>query len=158
MGKILKIALPPLLALGIGFAVGFFLGKVGNNELEAEISKVEKNAAAARSAEAAKLDACRKRLDKSRSGRALLKGREHLLRALLELDRRNFGLASQHLGSARQKIKRGGKGFKEQLAADVKAILERLTKAQTLTMQLKPTARDEIAKSLADLERLPGIR
>ena len=148
MSKVLKLVLPPLLTLLIGLGAGFFSGKAGVAELRSELVTQKKIAAEDKNRLTTEASRCVKRLEMARNKRRTLKVQEQLLRALLEMDRRNYGLASQHLGSAKKVL--------EKIPAPARitpTLVERLSAAQTLTMQLKPAAKEEINKILADLEK-----
>lgn len=148
MGKILKIILPPLFALVVGLGAGFFFGQAGKAELRSELVTQKKIAAEDKTRLTSQATRCAKRLELAKGKHRRLKASEQLLRALLEMDRRNYGLASQHLGSAKKVIEK-----LPESSQGKPTLVERLSAAQTLTMQLKPTAKEEITKILADLAR-----
>ncbi len=158
MGTVLKIVIAVVISLALGGGAGFIIGKAGEDELRAEITKQKKNAEALKTAHATRLEAAQNGLAACKGGRSTLLAREHLLRSLLEMDRRNYGLASQHLGSARKQLGEAKQGAKPELAKELARLLEQLAGTQTLVMQLKPKAKTEISKVLQSLEGLPGAR
>lgn len=159
MGNILKIVIAGVVGLGVGLGAGYLLGRTGQGALKAEITRLGKSGAAAGAAHTAKMEQCKRRLNKAKAGRSLLKGQEYLLRALLELDSRNFGLASQHLGSASEQLKKASKSSQRpKITASLDALQPRLAKVQTEVMKLKPGSRAEITKILTELGRFPGNR
>jgi len=144
MGKILKIVLPVLIAMAVGFGAGFFLGKTGESKLRAELVQQKKIAAEDKTRLTDQAEQCAKKLKQVRKTRRSVKAREQLLRALLELDKRNYGLASQHLGTAKKILEK---------SPTPAALADKLAKVQTLTMQLKPAAKEEIVKILAEISK-----
>ena len=144
MGKFIKIVLPPLIALAVGLGAGFFLGKTGEAKLRSELVEQKKIAGEDKKRLTDQASRCAKELEQVKATRGSIKAREQLLRALLELDHRNYGLASQHLGSAKKEL---------EATPAAAALADRLAKVQTLTMQLKPAAREEISKILAEISK-----
>ena len=123
MGTVLKIVIAVVISLALGGGAGFIIGKAGEDELRAEITKQKKNAEALKTAHATRLEAAQNGLAACKGGRSTLLAREHLLRSLLEMDRRNYGLASQHLGSARKQLGEAKQGAKPELAKELRQVL-----------------------------------
>lgn len=153
-----KVAIGVGAALLLGFAVGYVLGASGKGKAEDALASARRRANDAEASLKQQTDSCERRLAKSKLARRVVRAKEHMLWAVVELYANNYGRTSQHLARARREIKAAEDGLDSADAKLARALYDKMGAAQTLTMRLDPMARVEIDKILADLQRLPGAR
>jgi len=158
MSPTLKVGIALVVALLIGFVVGFGLGAAGKREFERGQRREKNRAEEAEAALKQQQGQCSQQAKSCKTGKQLISAKEQLLRAALELYANNYGLTSQHLAQARQKLRAASKGLNKRHAAQTLELYERVGQAQTLAMRLDPMARVQIEHILADLQQLPGAR
>jgi hypothetical protein len=158
MTPTLKVGIALASALLIGLVVGYGLGAAGRGDLEQAAKKAQVNADDAEAALKQLQDQQGKKAKKFKTSKLLLRAKEHLLRAALELYANNYGLTSQHLALARKRLRSAKKGLKKRHAKRASELYDRIGQAQTLAMRLDPTARVHIEQILAALQKIPGAR
>ena len=158
MGDAMKWGLAVLLALAVGFGGGYVVGRRGAADLKQHLSRSEKALAAARQAISSERSERERAAADAVSLRRTLEAQVAVARALVELYAGNFGLASQHLGTARARLKALAKGAAGPLAKALGPVKEKLDAAQALVLRFDPMARVSVEKLLAAVGRLPGAR
>lgn len=158
MSDWLKIAIAVGAALLIGLLIGVLLGMSGKSELRAAAEAAQARASAAdkrAKAAAAELEAGQ---DKVARRWALLRSKEQLLRAFLQLKSSNFGIAGQHLSAASVQLKKARAKAGALLQPKLDAIRKEIAAAHTLTMGLDPVAQVQVERIIDQVHALPGAR
>ncbi len=145
-------------ALVVGGLVGYLLGASSKGDLEKALSKAKHRAADAAQALERESEQCTARVRKVRTTGLILKVKEQLLKAVLELSASNYGLASQHMARGRGLLKKAKRGLPKKHQGRAQGIFEKIGDAQTLTMRLDPTARIQIEQIINELHKMPGAR
>ena len=155
MSNWLKIAIACGGALLLGLLVGFLLGVSGKGDLETQAQQADKRRKAAelRAKEAdERATGVKKRV---RRRLALLRAKEQLFRALLQLKASNFGISAQHLSHASTQLKRAARLTGKSKAKLFKGLRDGIAGAHAKTMALDPVAQVQIE---ALIEQVHGIR
>ncbi|MCC6750343.1 MAG: hypothetical protein IT371_21945 [Deltaproteobacteria bacterium] len=153
-----KLAAGIVIALLVGVAGGYLLGTLGKGDLSRELVTARSRAQSAEELGRREVARCEGERDAARGGKQVLLARGSLLRALVEVQGNNYGLAGQHLGEARRRLKAAEASLPRAEATRVAALFEQLAATHTLVMRLDPMARTHLDRNLADVERLPGAR
>jgi hypothetical protein len=158
MSNWLKVAIAVGGALLVGLIIGYIIGVSGKGELKtaAQSARDKQSAAERRAKEAGDTaDKARKRV---RRRVALLRGKEQLFRALLQLKSSNFGIAGQHLSHASTQLKKAARLGSPSLAKRIKRLRAGLASAHAKTMGLDPVAQVQIETLINQVHQLPGAR
>jgi mannitol-specific phosphotransferase system IIBC component len=156
MNQYLRLVVAVASALAVGLVVGLVLGMSGKRQTQHDLDAAVRRAKDAEEALKRDSEECRGKVEEGRRSRELLLAKEHLLRSLVELFASNFGLASQHLGQARNRLKSAEAGLGKRELEKVKSLFDQIGGAQTLAMKLDPMARIQIEQILEELQKLPG--
>lgn len=158
MSNWLKVAIAVGGALLLGLIIGYILGASGKGELEtAAQSAKQRQSAAERRAKEADAEVSKKR-KAIRRRIALLRGKEQLFRALLQMKSSNFGIAGQHLSHASTQLKKAARLGSASLKEQLKKLRAGLASAHAKTMALDPVAQVQIETLINQVHELPGAR
>ncbi|MCK5798044.1 MAG: hypothetical protein KAI47_12700 [Deltaproteobacteria bacterium] len=158
MSDWLKVVIAVASALLVGLIAGYIWGVSGKGELEvaAQRARAKMSAAELRArASGAQADTAKKA---SSRRLALLRGKEELFRALLELKASNFGLAGQHLGYANRQFKKASASSSSTLRGRIEGIRKDLGAAHAKALSLEPVAQVLVESLITEAHQLPGAR
>ncbi len=158
MSNWLKVAIAVGGALLVGLIIGYILGAAGKGELAvaAQSAKDRQSAAERRAKEAG--DEATKARKGVRQRIALLRAKEQLFRALLQMKSSNFGIAGQHLSHASTQLKKAARLGSASLKDKLKRLQTGLGGAHGKTMALDPVAQVQIEILINQVHQLPGAR
>lgn len=153
-----KMAIGIASALIVGLVVGYVFGVSGKGALEEAAVKARRVAAAAKQAAEQANAQTQKVRGKQKRRVALLRCKEELLRGLVQMHANNFGIASQHLGAAAQRLKKVRAAVKPPTQKRIDGILAEISQAHTLAMRLDPMVRVRMERLVELVHALPGAR
>jgi len=158
MSNSLKVIIAVAGALLVGLVVGFVLGTSGKRDAEAALLEARKKNKDCTETLARNTVECSTKLGQEQASKKLLLAKELMMKGLVELYANNYGLTSQYLGQARQRLKSVGKELSKANQKKVQQIFEQVGNAQTLVMKQDPMARVHIEKVLSAINKLPGAK
>ena len=158
MTSYVKIGGMVIAALAVGMIAGYILGAQTKGDLAKALTKAQLQASDAVQSLERESQKCTAREQAARTTGQILKAKEQLLRAVLEVSASNFGLASQYMAQARGLLKSLKQGLPKGYQERAQGIFEKIEDAQTLTMRLDPMARKYIEQIINELQKMPGAR
>ncbi len=158
MSDLLKVVIAVGGALVLGLVIGLVVGYSGKGDLAAVAKAAKQRAETTELTLKEERADCQGKVAKAQLGRQLLLTKAALLRALVELQANNYGLASQHLATARSLVVAARKRIAKKHRPRLKQIYEQMASTQTLVMRLDPMARKYLQDLLAALQSIPGAR
>ncbi|MBW2731100.1 MAG: hypothetical protein JRH20_01835 [Deltaproteobacteria bacterium] len=153
-----KMAIGIASSLVVGLIIGYGFGASGKGALKAAAEKARGVATAAKQATQQATTEVKKVRDAQARHLGLLRCKEELLRGLVQMYANNFGIASQHLGGARARLKRVRADVAPGTKKRIDMILAEISQAHTLAMRLDPMVRVRMERLVELVHGLPGAR
>ena len=153
-----KILIGIAAGLVIGLGAGFWLGARGKGALVTRAETSEKELAAVRLRVAQGQSTSAQAEQRTRLAFALLRAKEQILRAAVQLNANNFGIASQRLGAANVLLRKAHPDADAATKKSIDLINEELSNAHSLSMKLDPTVKVNLERIVDLLQRIPAAR
>jgi len=158
MRSILRLVVGAVLVALVGVIAGYLVGLGAQRRCERQLTEQQRAVVVARQALEAREEQGEQARRVHQHQRALLRAKQSLLWALVELSANNFGLSSQHLGAARTRLKQARESSPAGQAEAIDGLAQRIASVQALAMRLDGSARPEIRKLLERMQALADSR